>query len=223
MNSIKDRISSITAELPQSCTLVAVSKTKPTNDIMEAYASGQRDFGENKVQELAAKAEELPKDINWHMIGHLQRNKVKYIAPFIHLIHGVDTEKLLVEINKQGLKNGRTINCLLQVHIAKESTKFGFSEAEIKTLIESTTLKEMSNIRIVGLMGMASNVNDDSVVSEEFGSLEKLFHWMAGHSTTANVAADVLSTGMSNDYPLALKKGSNMVRIGSAIFGPRNY
>ncbi len=222
MNAIKDNISKITQEIPKSCTLVAVSKTKPNDAIIEAYNSGHRDFGENKVQELSAKAEALPKDIRWHMIGHLQRNKVKYIAPYVHLIHGVDTVKLLAEINKQALKNERTINCLLQIHIATEQTKFGFDEAEFKSLITTEELEAMKNVKIVGLMGMATNTEDTKQINTEFQTIERLFNWLKKHTST-KIQASVLSTGMSGDYQIAIQNGSTMVRIGSAIFGPRNY
>ncbi len=222
MNEISNQLKEIKKSLPRSCTLVAVSKTKPSSDIVEAYNAGHLDFGENKVQELVQKAEELPKDIRWHMIGHLQRNKVKYIAPFVYLIHGVDSLKLLKEINKQGLKNGRIIKCLLQVHIAEEETKFGLDTAELTEILNGEDLKEMSSLRIVGLMGMATNSDNEDQVRKEFNSLQNLFSELKG-SDHVNVEMTTLSMGMSGDYPLALKEGSNMVRIGSAIFGSRNY
>ena len=223
MNSIKDRLQSIYKELPENCTLVAVSKTRPTTDIQNAYDSGQRHFGENKVQELVDKAEELSTDIYWHMIGHLQRNKVKYIAPFVHLIHGVDTLKLLKEINKQGVNNQRTIDCLLQVHIATEETKFGFDELEIDEFIHSEELSQLANIRITGLMGMASNTPSEDQVAQEFRKLKQLFDSIKKESSLTNVEISILSMGMSGDHKIALEEGSNMVRIGSSIFGVRNY
>jgi hypothetical protein len=195
------------------CTLVAVSKTKPNDLIMEAYDAGQRDFGENKVQDLAAKAEALPKDIRWHMIGHLQRNKVKYIVPFVHLIHGIDSEKLLKEINKEAAKINKTVKGLLQIHIANEETKFGFSAEELKTLIDNDGLTKYPNVKIEGLMGMATFTENKEQVAEEFSGLKSLFdeyQW------------DTLSMGMSGDYPIALHHGSNMIRVGTAIFGARN-
>lgn len=222
MNSIKQRLTAVKDTLPDTCTLVAVSKTKPTEDIREAYDSDQRHFGENKVQELTSKSGELPEDIKWHMIGHLQRNKVKYIAPFVHLIHGVDTLKLLREINKQGERNGRIINCLLQVHIATEETKFGFDLNELEGILESTEVSDLKNVRIMGLMGMATNTKDASVVSSEFRGLKGTFDDLQKKSTHPNVELNTLSMGMSGDYEIALEEGSTMVRIGSSIFGHRN-
>ncbi len=189
---------------------------------MEAYDVGHRHFGENKVQELSAKAEQLPNEIKWHMIGHLQRNKVKYLAPYVHLIHGVDSLRLLKEINKQAERNNRTIDCLLQVHIASEETKFGLSKEELEALIEGAELDLLKNVRIVGLMGMATNSDNDALVSSEFEGLKDLYDRTKEKSTHSNVELNVLSMGMSGDYKLALKAGSNMVRIGSAIFGLRN-
>lgn len=199
-------------ELAGKAALVAVSKTKPLADLQELYNLGQRDFGENYVQELVDKEAALPKDIRWHFIGHLQSNKVKYIAPFVHLIHGVDSWSLLKEINKQGAKNNRVIDCLLQVHIAKEETKFGFDNNELEQLHE---LYELKNVRIVGMMGMASFSDDRDLVRSEFAYLKSLYDKMGGLS--------VLSMGMSGDYSIALQEGSNMVRIGSLLFGERNY
>lgn len=194
-------------------TLVAVSKTKPAADILELYNLGQRDFGENYVQELVDKEAALPKDIRWHFIGHLQRNKVKYIAPFVHLIHGVDSESLLKEINKQAAKNNRIIDCLLQVHIATEETKFGFDEHELNQL---KGLHEFRNINIKGLMGMASFSDDMNLVRNEFKKLKSLYDKL-------NIQFSILSMGMSGDYKIALEEGCNMVRIGSLLFGERNY
>lgn len=202
-------------------TLVAVSKTKPNEDLMELYQLGQRDFGENYVQELVDKAAALPKDIRWHFIGHLQSNKAKYIAPFVHLIHGVDSLKLLQEINKQALKNNRIIHCLLQIHIAEEETKFGLDETELGEIIAQTD--GLPNIRIQGLMGMASFSDNLNKVRNEFSYLNRLFiqykSWMIEHANKE----PILSMGMSGDYALAIEEGSTMVRIGSLLFGARNY
>lgn len=217
--SIKTNLKEISKKLPKHVTLVAVSKTKSNEEIMEAYEVGQRIFGENKVQEMAKKWEDLPKDIEWHMIGHVQSNKVKYMAPFVSLIHGVDSLKLLREINKQAAKNERVIECLLQVHIAKEDTKFGFSEEEITTLWNDHVLSELTNVQIIGLMGMATFTEDDVIVQREFESLYKLFKALQKN----NNAIKTLSMGMSNDYNIGIKEGSTMVRIGSSIFGKRNY
>jgi pyridoxal phosphate enzyme (YggS family) len=211
---IASNLKAIQISLPKEVTLVAVSKTKPNTDILEAYHAGQRIFGENKAQELALKAEELPKDISWHMIGHLQTNKVKFIAPFTSLIHGVDSIKLLKEINKRAAQNNRTIDCLLQVHIATESTKFGFLLTEVEQVI--TESKTFENIRIVGLMGMATFTDDTNQIQEEFKSLKTVFDSIKNDTIT------ILSMGMSGDYPLAIEQGSTMVRVGSAIFGHRN-
>ena len=196
--------------------LVAVSKTKPSSDILEAYNAGQRHFGENKIQEMASKFEELPKDICWHMIGHIQTNKIKYMAPFVHLIHGVDRRKVLVELNKQAAKHNRVINCLLQIHIAKEETKFGLDQDELDSIISE--LSDFSNVKVVGLMGMATNTKDEEVVDGEFKVLKSLFD-----TYSAACGWTTLSMGMSGDYNLAIKNGSTHVRIGSAIFGARNY
>ncbi len=204
----------------QEVTLIAVSKTKPNEDLMELYALGQRAFGENYVQELVDKAAALPKDIEWHFIGHLQSNKVKYIAPFVHLIHGVDGEKLLQEINKQAVKQGRVIDCLLQVHIAEEDTKFGFDEASLMELLQSERLANYPNVQVKGLMGMASFSDDTNQVQQEFKQLKKCFD-LAKNSI--GVTCSILSMGMSGDYELAIQEGSNMVRIGSLLFGARNY
>jgi len=212
---IAAQIQRLTEELPKKVTLVAVSKTKPVAALEEAYHAGHRDFGENKVQELCQKAEVLPTDIRWHMIGHLQRNKVKYIAPFVHLIHGVDSERLLAEINKQGAKNNRTIEVLLQLHIAEESSKFGFSYDEAEALFSSENT--YPNVQIIGLMGMASFTDNEAQVKEEFETLSRFYRkWNVKKALTT------LSMGMSNDYKVAIAKGSNMVRLGSLIFGHRN-
>jgi PLP dependent protein len=199
--------------------LIAVSKTKPIEDIQALYDLKQRDFGENYVQELVDKYETLPKDIRWHFIGHLQSNKVKYIAPFVHLIHGVDSLSLLKEINKQGLKNNRIIDCLLQVHIAKEETKFGFDTNELGELHE---LHELKNVHIIGLMGMASFSTDENLVRKEFKNLKDIFDSITQLSTI-NYQLSTLSMGMSSDYKIAIEEGSNMIRIGSLLFGERKY
>jgi pyridoxal phosphate enzyme (YggS family) len=212
--SVENNLNTVLSSLTKEVTLVAVSKTKPNADLLEAYNSGQKVFGENKVQELVQKAEDLPKDIIWHMIGHLQRNKVKFIAPFVSLIHGVDSIKLLKEINKRAEQNNRVIDCLLQVHIATESTKFGFDITDVKQAIAIT--KEFQNIRIVGLMGMASFTDNKQQVIQEFKSLKVIF------DTVKNKDITTLSMGMSGDYQLAIEQGSTMVRVGSAIFGHRN-
>ena len=211
---VKANLNTILKSIPKEVTLVAVSKTRQNSAIIEAYQLGQRIFGENKVQELVQKFEELPKDINWHMIGHLQTNKVKFIAPFISLIHGVDSVKLLKEINKKAKQNNRVIDCLLQVHIATESTKFGFDISELNNAINSAN--EYQNIRIVGLMGMATFTDNKQQVIQEFSSLKIVF------DTVKNEHITTLSMGMSGDYQLAIEQGSNMVRVGSAIFGHRN-
>jgi pyridoxal phosphate enzyme (YggS family) len=217
----KEKYREIISELDNKATLVAVSKTKPVEDIQALYDLGHRDFGENYVQELTGKYELLPKDINWHFIGHLQSNKVKYMAPFIHLIHGIDSEKLLKEINKQALKNNRAIDCLLQVYIAKEETKFGFDSDELETLLKDH-LHELKNIRITGFMGMASFSDNMDLVKTEFRYLKRLFDKYTRFSTF-NFQLSTLSIGMSADYKIALEEGSNMVRIGSLLFGERNY
>ena len=222
MSEISNQLKKVKQSLPENCTLIAVSKTKPSSDIMTAFNAGQIDFGENKVQELVQKSEELPKTIQWHMIGHLQRNKVKYIAPFIYLIHGVDSLRLLKEINKQAEKAGRIIQCLLQVHIGEEDTKFGFDKTELLDALESEDLKEMKHIRISGLMGMATNTSNIEQVRREFNGLNTLFEELKD-SNHMNVSMSILSMGMSGDYQIAIEEGSNMVRIGSAIFGSRNY
>ena len=211
---IKANLNTILKSIAKEVTLVAVSKTRQNSAIIEAYQLGQRIFGENKVQELVQKYEKLPKDIYWHMIGHLQTNKVKFIAPFISLIHGVDSVKLLKEINKKAKQNNRVIDCLLQVHIATESTKFGFDISELNNAINSAN--EYQNIRIVGLMGMATFTDNKQQVIQEFSSLKIVF------DTVKNEHITTLSMGMSGDYQLAIEQGSNMVRVGSAIFGHRN-
>ncbi|MCF8714367.1 YggS family pyridoxal phosphate-dependent enzyme [Joostella atrarenae] len=222
--SVKENLIHIKKELPEDVILVAVSKTKPNEAIIEAYEAGQRVFGENKIQEMTDKWEALPKDIKWHMIGHVQRNKVKYMAPFVSLIHGVDSLKLLKEIEKQAKKNERTISCLLQMHIAKEETKFGMDENEVRALLTSEEFKKMEHVKVIGLMGMATFTEDEKQIKEEFSSLKALFDSIkSNHNTTDNLDLKTLSMGMSGDYKLAIECGSNMVRIGSSIFGARNY
>lgn len=205
------------------CRLVAVSKTKPVEFIQEAYDAGQMDFGENKVQELREKPEQLPADIRWHMIGHLQSNKVKYIAPFIYLIHAVDSLKLLIEINKQALKNDRIINCLLQVHIAKEEHKFGFNEQGLLELLSSEVFQSLQNIKIVGLMGMATYTDDQTQIRSEFNALKNIFDDVKIKYTSPNLELHEISMGMSDDFQIAIDEGSTMIRVGSKIFGARNY
>jgi hypothetical protein len=218
--SIKQNLLQIKSSLPEQVTLVAVSKTKPISDLMEAYEAGQRIFGENKIQEMTEKWESMPKDIQWHMIGHVQTNKVKFMAPFVSLIHGVDSLKLLEEINKQALKNNRVIDCLLQIHIAEEETKFGLDKEELLTLLDSKSLSEMKNIRIVGLMGMATFTDDQNQIKKEFTYLKSIFDKMKSLQTENHVLKTI-SMGMSGDYQLAIECGSTMVRIGSSIFGGR--
>ena len=215
---VNEKIESIKKELPKGVELIAVSKTKPVEMIQQGLKSGHLDFGENKVQEMVHKHASLPKNIRWHMIGHLQRNKVKYIAPFVHLIHGADSKKLLDEINKQGLKNNKTVNCLLQFHIARESTKFGFSIEEIREIIDSQYHLNWRNINIQGVMGMATFTTDKNQIKAEFGLLKEYFEEL---KTIFGENFKTLSMGMSGDYLEAISKGSNMIRIGSDIFGKR--
>lgn len=221
---IKENLLRIRESLPSHVNLVAVSKTKSNDQIMEAYHAGQRVFGENKVQEMVEKWEQLPKDIEWHMIGHLQRNKVKYMASFVSLIHGVDSLKLLKEINKQALKVNRVIPCLLQVHIAEEDTKFGMNESELEELLKSDTFKKLEAIKVVGLMGMATFSEDTKLVAHEFTHLNSIFESLKStYPKTDNLELSIRSMGMSGDYNIAIQCGSTMVRIGSHIFGSRNY
>ena len=217
--SIKDNLENINLKISSEVCLVAVSKTKPISDILEAYEYGQRVFGENKIQELVEKHKKLPKDIEWHMIGHIQRNKVKYMAPFVSLIHSADSYRLIKEINKQGKINNRVINCLLQIKIASEESKFGFTENEASDFLNSDECVSFKNIKIVGLMGMATFTDDQRKIDQEFNKL-KIFYKKVNRS---NSEINVLSMGMSNDYPIAIRNGSTMVRIGSSIFGKRNY
>ena len=218
--SIAQNLQNILAELPTEVTLVAVSKTKPVEDILQAYQAGQRIFGENKVQEMTDKYEQLPKDIQWHMIGHLQTNKVKYLIPYISLIHGVDSLKLLQEINRQAARFDKKINCLIQVHIAQEETKFGFDAAEIERLLYSDEFKSFQNIQVSGFMGMATFTDNQSQIKAEFTALKNIFDQYK-NLILPNFKAEILSMGMSGDYALAVQCGSNMVRIGSSIFGTR--
>jgi len=216
--SIKNNLLKILDELPKDISLVAVSKTKTNEEIMEAYKAGQYIFGENKIQEMVLKWSELPKDIEWHMIGHVQSNKVKYMGEFVSLIHSVDSLKLLKEINKQGLKHDRNINCLLQIHIAQEQTKFGLNETELFELIDTEEFGNLKNVTIQGLMGMATFTDDEEQIRKEFSYLSSIYLKLKNKIPEANV----LSMGMSGDYQIAIEQGSTMVRIGSSIFGVRN-
>lgn len=215
---IKNNLLKILDDLPQDISLIAVSKTKTKEEIMEAYEAGQRIFGENKIQEMVLKWSELPKDIEWHMVGHVQRNKVKYIGEFVSLIHSVDSLKLLKEINKQAIKNNRRINCLLQMHIAQEQTKFGLNEAELFHLLDSEEFGNLKNVTIQGLMGMATFTDDEEQIRKEFAYLNSIYLKLKNKMPEINV----LSMGMSGDYKIAIEEGSTMVRIGSSIFGVRN-
>jgi len=220
--SIKQQLHHIKNTIPEHVTLVAVSKTKPLEALQEAYDAGQRIFGENKIQEMTQKWEVLPKDIEWHMIGNLQRNKVKYMAEYVSLIHGVDSLKLLQEINKQAKKHDRIINCLLQVKIALEDTKGGMSVEDTKALLDADVVSDMKNIKIIGLMGMATFTENKEQVADEFNSLKTVFEDLK-KIKTSNCQLKTISMGMSGDYQLAIESGSTMVRIGSSIFGSRNY
>ncbi|NMH88654.1 YggS family pyridoxal phosphate-dependent enzyme [Flavivirga algicola] len=220
--SIKQNLNNIKSALPEHVTLVAVSKTKPVSDLMEAYNAGQRVFGENKIQEMVDKHHDMPKDVEWHMIGHVQSNKVKYMAPFVRLIHGVDNFKLLKEINKQAIKHERVIDCLLQIKIASEDSKFGMTPEEASEIIKSDTFSELKNIKVVGLMGMATFTEDENQVKKEFNYLKDTFENLK-QINTHNHQLNTVSMGMSGDYLLAIKCGSTMVRVGSSIFGARSY
>ncbi|EZH72080.1 alanine racemase [Aquimarina atlantica] len=219
MNDIEKKLHEIKTSIPEGVTLVAVSKTKPVSDLMNAYDAGQRIFGENKIQEMTEKWETMPKDISWHMIGHVQTNKVKYMAPFVDLIHAVDSYKLLKEINKQAKKHNRTINCLLQIKIAKEESKFGLSEQDAIALLNNEEVKNLTNVNIQGLMGMATFTNDEQQIQDEFRKIATFFE----NIKTKYPQLKTLSIGMSGDYKMAIDCGSTMVRIGSSIFGARNY
>jgi len=216
---IAENIHKIVSNIPKNVKLIAISKTKTNHDIMKAYESGQRLFGENKIQEMSSKFEDLPKDIKWHMVGHVQSNKIKYMAPYVDLIHGIDSLKSIKIINKEGVKNNRVINCLLQLKISKEESKFGLDEKQLKEIIFSTDYKEMNNIKIKGIMAMASNTKNESTIKKEFVFAKKVFNEI--NSLDNNF--DILSMGMSNDYQIAIECGSNMIRLGSLIFGERNY
>jgi pyridoxal phosphate enzyme (YggS family) len=218
---IQENLKAILSTIPSEVTLVAVTKTKPLSDLEEVYKAGQRIFGENKVQEMVDKYDQLPKDIEWHLIGHLQTNKVKFIAPFVAMIHSVDSLKLLNEINKEAKKNNRTIDCLLQFHIAEEETKFGLSIEEAKEILESNEFVEMQNISIVGIMGMASFTENNEIVRNEFRTLESYFQILKSHFFKFNYDFKEISMGMSGDYLIAIEEGSTMVRVGSSIFGSR--
>lgn len=220
MSTIAENIAAIEEQLQGKARLIAVTKTKPVEILQETYDAGFRRFGENKVQEMTAKYEALPKDIEWHMIGHLQSNKVKYMAPYVSMIHSVDQFKLLKEINKEAKKNDRVINCLLQIFIAEEETKFGLSETEAREILESEELTSLNNIKIVGLMGMASNTDDNNKVRQEFRALKNMFESLKSYDKE-NVEMKELSMGMSGDFPIAVEEGSTFVRVGSAIFGAR--
>ncbi len=220
---VAENLQLIKDKLPPHVTLVAVSKTKTDESIMEAYQAGHRDFGENKVQDLAAKQERLPADIRWHMIGHLQSNKVKYLVSFVHMLHGVDSLKLLGVINREAEKSDRVIDCLLQLRIALEETKFGLTEEDLILLIRSDAFREMKHVRIRGLMGMATYTENSKQIGEEFRHLKRIFDRLKLTDFENQDSFDQLSCGMSGDYTLAIEEGSNVVRIGSHIFGPRNY
>ena len=221
--SIKANIENIKKQIPNSVKLVAISKTKSVKEIQEAYSSGQKIFGENKVQELVEKHEKLPKDIEWHMVGHLQTNKVKYIAPYISLIHSVDSMKLLQTINKEAIKNDRIINCLLQMHIAEEETKYGLSKQEMIDIIDSNEFKELNGIKVIGLMGMATYTNDGEQIRKEFRELVSCFIELKKMFFNQSDYFKEISMGMSDDYKIAIEEGSTMIRVGSLIFGARVY
>ena len=216
---VNKNIIKIISDIPENVRLVAISKTKSAEDIMMAYETGQRLFGENKIQEMSAKYEDLPKDIKWHMVGHVQSNKIKYMAPYVDLIHGIDSLKSIKILNKEGAKNNRILNCLLQLKISKEESKFGLGEKQFKEIIYSDECKEMKNVKIKGLMAMASNTNAKSIIRSEFVHAKKIFDEINNRDKSFKI----LSMGMSNDYKIAIECGSNMIRLGSLIFGERNY
>lgn len=220
---IAERIHALTSQLPQGVRLVAISKFHPAEAIAEAYAAGQRLFGESRVQELQAKHEALPKDIEWHFIGHLQTNKVKYIVPYVSLIHGIDSFRLLAEVDRQAERVGRTVGCLLQMHIAREETKFGFSFEECRQLLQEGEWRQLHHVRLCGMMGMATNTDNMQQVEEEFRSLATFFHEVKTSWFAADEAFCELSMGMSHDYPQAIAAGSTLIRVGTYIFGERNY
>ena len=216
---VNKNILRIISDIPENVKLVAISKTKSAEDIMMAYDTGQRLFGENKIQEMSAKYEDLPKDIKWHMVGHVQSNKIKYMAPYVDLIHGIDSLKSIKILNKEGVKNNRILNCLLQLKISKEESKFGLGEKQFKEIIYSDKYKEMKNVKIKGLMAMASNTSEKSIIRSEFIHAKKIFDEI----NNRDKSFEILSMGMSNDYKIAIECGSNMIRLGSLIFGERNY
>lgn len=220
---IQENLNIVRATVPSDVTLIAVSKTKPVSDLQEAYDAGQRIFGENKALEMRDKYQELPKDIQWHFIGHLQTNKIKYIAPFVTLIHAIDSLPLLEAVNKEAAKNNRVIDCLLQFHIAQEETKFGLDMEEAKSLLESESFKNLKNINICGVMGMATFTDDVAQVRNEFKNLKNIFETLKENYFKANDSFKEISMGMSDDYPIAIEEGATMVRVGSKIFGARNY
>ena len=217
-NRIGERITTLRAALPQGVTLIAVSKYHPVEAVQAAYDAGQRDFGESKAQDLKVKHEQLPKDINWHFIGHLQSNKVKYIAPFVHLVHSIDSYKLLNEVNRQGEKAGRRIPCLLQIHIAQEDTKFGFTPQECKEMLAMGEWCNLENIELRGVMCMASNTDDTKQIEEEFTTVQRLFNEIKERFFADNERFNIISAGMSDDYPIAIEHGSTHIRVGSSIF-----
>lgn len=223
MTDIQTAIQEVRSELPEGVRLIAVSKTHPASFIEEAYATGQRDFGENKVQEVVGKAEALPKDIRWHLIGHLQTNKVKYIAPFVFMIHSIDSQKLIDTVEKEAAKAGRKVKCLLQVHVAKEETKFGFAPDELEAFLADGKYKALQHVEICGLMAMATNTDDDGEVEREFEEARQLFLSAKERYFSGDDNFNELSMGMSGDYKLAVAHGSTYVRIGSRIFGQRDY
>lgn len=216
---VNKNILRIISDIPENVRLVAISKTKSAEEIMMAYKTGQRLFGENKIQEMSAKYEDLPKDIKWHMVGHVQSNKIKYMAPYVDLIHGIDSLKSIKILNKEGVKNNRILNCLLQLKISKEESKFGLGQKQFKEIIYSDEYKEMKNVKIKGLMAMASNTNEKSIIRSEFVHAKKIFDEI----NNEDKSFEILSMGMSNDYKIAIECGSNMIRLGSLIFGERNY
>ena len=220
---IKENLNKVRATVPNNVTLIAVSKTKPVTDIQEAYDAGQRIFGENKALEMRDKHQELPKDIQWHFIGHLQTNKIKYIAPFVSLIHSIDSISLLEAVNKEAAKNNRVIDCLLQFHIAKEETKFGLDIEEAEEMLKSDSYKNLNNINIIGVMGMATFTDDVNQIRNEFKSLKNIFNILKERYFQDKDSFKEISMGMSDDYPIAIEEGATMVRVGSKIFGARNY
>ncbi|MBR2051297.1 MAG: YggS family pyridoxal phosphate-dependent enzyme [Bacteroidales bacterium] len=220
---IKENLNKVRATVPNDVTLIAVSKTKPVADLQEAYDAGQRIFGENKALEMRDKHQELPKDIQWHFIGHLQTNKIKYIAPFVSLIHSIDSISLLEAVNKEAIKNNRVIDCLLQFHIAKEETKFGLDIEEAEEMLKSDSYKNLNNINIIGVMGMATFTDDVNQIRNEFKSLKNIFNILKERYFQDKESFKEISMGMSDDYPIAIEEGATMVRVGSKIFGARNY